>query len=47
MQNISTIPEFAAFLRENFDLTQEEENLTQKYFEKQDIKKNEILLNIG
>jgi CRP-like cAMP-binding protein len=47
MQNISTIPEFADFLRENFDLTQEEENLTQKYFEKQDIKKNEILLNIG
>ena len=47
MQKISSLLDFIDFLKENYDLNKEEENLIQKCFEIQEIKKNEILLNIG
>lgn len=47
MQKISSLLDFIAFLKDSYDLKEEEENLIQKYFEAQEIKKNEILLNSG
>ncbi len=47
MQKISSLLDFTAFLKENYDLNEDEENLIQKYFAVQEIKKNEILLNSG
>ncbi|MEC5157182.1 Crp/Fnr family transcriptional regulator [Chryseobacterium sp. MP_3.2] len=47
MQKISSLLEFMTCLQKNYDLHKEEDKSVQKYFELQEIKKNEILLNSG
>lgn len=38
---------FTAYLKQIFELSKEDEDFTQKHFERQEFKKNEILLNGG